>query len=178
MFGRLIKAYRESIDNKARAANLKEVRLFIDSLRDLSDEDMAVVIAVTTVIRINLEEHGYLPRNLFFDTHLPAPNDLARYQMELNKLTRDFKRMKQPTDAVAAAVLSISLRCLNVPYLRDMGREMWEVLSRGFRYGEETIKKGEEEKGEALDPRVWAEWNKIPHGLQPLTSESSRIPTS
>ena len=162
---------KQSFENQARSSSLSEVAGFIDGLRSMTDQDMGIVIAVATVIRVNMEKEGFLPEGLFQDKALPSSTALGRYQMDLNKLVRQFNRMGQPTDGVGALVISYSLRCLNVPELREYGRDMWEVLSRGFPYAEGALKNGEEEKGVPFPDQVWEEWAVIPFGLEPAAAE-------
>ncbi|MDG2034594.1 MAG: hypothetical protein P8J29_11695 [Rhodospirillales bacterium] len=158
---------KQIFDNQMRNSSRREVTRFIDGLRSMTDEDMGVVIAVATVIRVNMEKEGFLPDGLFKEPTLPSSAALGRYLMDLNKLVRRFNKMGQPTDGVAALVISYSLRCLNVPDLREYGRDMWEVLSRGFPHVEKALKDGEEAKGEPFPKKVWTEWWTIPLGLDP-----------
>ena len=158
---------KDSLRNQAQQSSLREVTQFIDGLRSMTNEDMGVVIAVTTVIRVNMEREGYLPEGLFNSAELPSTDALARYQMDINKLVRQFNRLGQPTDGLGALVISYSIRCLNIFELRDYGRDMWEVLQRGFPHAEKALKDGEVTKGEPFDAQVWAEWSQIPVGLEP-----------
>ena len=165
---------KQTLDNQARNSNLKEVRAFIDGLRSMTDEDMGVVIAVSTVIRVNMEREGLLPMGLFKKSALPSSTALGRYQVDLDKVVRQFNKLGQPTDGVGALVISYSLRCLNVPFLREYGRDMWGVLSRGFPHAEQALRDGEEAKGKPFPKQVWEEWRTIPLGLDPRkTSEKT-----
>ena len=158
---------KQTFDNQARNPSVTEVTGFIDGLRSMTEEDIGAVIAVATVIRVNMEKEGFLPKGLFDEPTLPSAVALSRYQMNLNKLVRQFNKMGQPTDGVGALVISYSLICLHVPNLREHGREMWRVLSRGFPHAEKTLRDGEEVKGESFPKQVWTEWRTIPIGLDP-----------
>ena len=158
---------KKAFDNKARNSSLREVTGFIDGLRSMTDEDMGVVIAVATVIRVSMEEEGFLPKGLFKEPKMPSSSAFGRHQMDLNKLVLQFNKLGQPTDGVGALVISYSLRCLNVPDLRECGRDMWEVLARGFPHAERALRDGEEAKGEPFPKQVWREWRTIPMGLGP-----------
>ena len=165
---------KQTFDNQARNTSLREVKAFIDGLRSMTDEDMGVVIAVATVIRVNMEKEGFLPKGLFNEPTLTSSAALGEYQIELNKLVHEFNKLGQPTDGVGALVISYSLRCLNVPFLREYGRDMWEVLSRGFPHAEKALRDGEETKGKPFPKQVWKEWRTIPLGLDPRkTSEKT-----
>ena len=78
----------------------------------------------------------------------------------------EFRWMEKARTA-AAMVWSYSLRSLNVPDLRPLGRRLWAALERGFPHVEAALKQGETEKCEPFDNRVWEEWRKIPVGLEP-----------
>ncbi len=164
-------AFQKNTEDRALESSRKELRRYIDGIKTMPDEDIGVILAVATVIRINMENEGFLPQGLFSDETLPSPNEMGKYQMELNQLVRDFNRARQPTDAVGTLVISYSLRCLNVADLRGTGREMWRQLQRGMPHTEEALKKGEEEKGEPFPDRVWQEWSQIPVGLEPDDDE-------
>ena len=170
MFEGLRNSISQSMKNHALSSSRKEVQRYLTGLVSMGDEDLGIIVAVATVVRVNMEMEGFLPENLYFSSHLPPADELGKYQMELNKLARDFNKMKQPTDAVATIALSYSLRCLNMPELRDLGRGIWAELSRGFPHVEEKLRDGEKLKDEKFPKRVWDEWQKIPTGLEPVKS--------
>ena len=165
---------KQTYDNQARDTSLREVTAFIDGLRSMTDEDMGIVIAVATVIRVNMEREGFLPEGLFKESTLASSAALGAHQVKLNKLVRQFNKRDQPTDGVGVLVISYSLQCLNVPFLREYGRDMWEVLARGFPHAEKALRDGEETKGKPFPKQVWKEWRTIPLGLEPRkTSENT-----
>ena len=164
LFDWLAKAFRyDPVD-----ASRREINKFIEGLESMSDEDLGVVVAVATVIRVDLEEKGHIPEHLFGDTQLPPPKELNRVQFALQDLVRQFNQMQQHTDAVATLAIAYSVRCLNVPDMRAPGRYMWEILARGFPHAEKVLKTGEENRDEPLPQRVWEEWQQVPSGLEPL----------
>ncbi|MDE0538071.1 MAG: hypothetical protein OXH94_05005 [Rhodospirillales bacterium] len=167
MFGGIRNALKDSMKNHALSSSRKEVQRFVDGLVSMGDEDLGIIVAVATVVRINMEEEGFLPKKLFSSKRMPSAYELGQHQMALNKLAKDFNRLKQPTDAVAVIALSYSLRCLNVAELRDLGRAIWGELERGFPHVEDKLKDGEKLKGEKFPARVWEEWRQIPAGLEP-----------
>ena len=165
---------KQTFDNQVRNTSLREVKAFINGLRSMTDEDMGVLIAVATVIRVNMEKEGFLPKGLFKEPTRASSAALGEYQVELNKLVHEFNKLGQPTDGVGALVISYSLRCLNVPFLKEYGRDMWGVLSRGFPHAEKALRDGEETKGKPFPKQVWREWRTIPLGLDPRnTSENT-----
>ncbi len=159
---------KNSLKGRVQKSSKKEVRDFVNGLGEMTDNDMGVIVAVVTVLRVNMEKEGYLQKDLFGDTPLPSARTLGQYQMDLNKLARDFNRKGQPTDAIATMVISYTLRSLNVLELRDEGRELWRQLKRGFGHVEQALIDGEKNKGEAFLKSVWTEWKQIPVGLEPI----------
>ena len=150
---------------RALESSTKEVKAFVDGLKAMSDEDIGTVIAVATLIRINFETHGVIPEDVFEAGPLPKVEALGGYQLAINRLARKFKKMGLATDAMGAMVWSYTLRCLNVPELRELGLQMWAELRRGFPHVEKALKKGEEEKGKPFPERVWAKWKSVPAGF-------------
>ncbi len=150
---------------RALESSTKEVKAFVDGLKAMSDEDIGTVIAVATVIRINFEAHDVIPEDVFEDGPLPTTETLGRYQLAINRLVRKFRKMGLTTDVMGAMIWSYTLRCLNVPELRELGLQMWAELRRGFPHVEEALRKGEEEKDELFPERVWAEWKSVPAGF-------------
>ena len=171
MFEALKSGLASHFKDRAMSSSRKAVQDYINGLRQMTDQDLGVILVVSTVIRINMENEGYLPKGLYSDQTLPTATELGRYQMDLNKLVRDFNKMRQHTDAVGTLLISYSLRCLNVPEVRDLGRDMWAEMQRGLAFGEDALKQGEEEKGEAFPKRAWQEWRQIPVGLEPLDND-------
>ena len=100
---------KQTLDNRPRNSSLTEITGFIDGLRTMTDEDMGVVIAIATVIRVNMEREGLLPKGLFKEPALTSLAGLGDYQIDLNKLVRQFNKLGQPTDGVGALVISYSL---------------------------------------------------------------------
>jgi hypothetical protein len=153
------------LQTRALDSSSREVEKFVTSLKGLGDRDLGAIVAIATVLRINFESHGVLAPNVFSDEALPSTETLGRYQLEINRLARQFRKMGLASDSAAAMVWSYTLRCLNIPTLRPHGLEMWIELKRGFPHVEEALRKGEREAGKSLPERVWSEWNAIPIGF-------------
>ena len=158
---------RNAIGSRALEKSAQEVAKFVEGMEAMTARDIGVIAAVATVVRVNMENHGVLPEGLLWEGELPSVEDLAEYQLRLNKLARDFARKGLGADSAAAMVWSYSLRSLNVSDLRPLGRRLWAALKRGFPHVEAALKQGETEKGEPFDDRVWKEWRNIPVGLEP-----------
>lgn len=156
-----------ALQGPAQKSAAKEVQRFIDGLRNTADRDMGVIVGIAAVIRINMETHGLLPERIFQSDTLPSSHELGVMQMQINKTAGQFMKMRQAADATGAMIWSYSLRCLNLPELRPLGREMWRELKRGFSHAEEALDEGQERIGKPFEPRVWEEWAMIPLGLEP-----------
>jgi hypothetical protein len=153
------------LQTQALNSSGREVEKFVTGLKGLGDHDLGAIVAIATVLRINFETRGILARNVFSDGALQSTKTLGRYQLEINRLARQFRKLGLTSDAAAAMVWSYTLRCLNIPTLRPHGLEMWVELKRGFPHAKEALTKGEEEAGKSFPERVWAEWNSIPIGF-------------
>jgi len=143
-----------------------EVGSYIDGLKVMTDEDLGAILAVMTVLRVNMEDGGHLKKGWFTGKKLPASAELVKFQVELVKLTRHFNRMGQPTDAVATVAILNTFRCRTQPEFRKLGRAMWVEFRRGMPYVEAALRAGEEKLGDPFPKRVWREWSEIPAGLE------------
>lgn len=157
----------KTMQGQAAHSAAKEVERFTAGLRRLPDRDLGVIIAIAAVVRVNMETHDILPEGLFQTDALPPGHELGLLQYRINRAARDLSKARQAADATGAMIWSYSLRCLNLPELRPLGRAMWGELRRGFPHAEEALDEGEERIGRKFDPRVWAEWSMIPLGLEP-----------
>ena len=146
-------------------AGAKEIEKFIAGLKAMSGEDLGAIVAIATVIRINFETNDVIPKGVFEDGPLPSADAIGRYQLRINKVARQFRKMGLGADSAGAMVWSYTLRCLNVPELRPFGVEMWSELRRGLPHAEDALKQGEKEKGESFPDRVWSEWKMTPAGF-------------
>jgi hypothetical protein len=155
----------------------EELRRFVEGLRSMTDEDLGIILAVATVIRVNMEDQKQLPMGIYEKSKLPAPHELMLKMVDLAKVARHFDRLGQTTDAVAAVAVLNTLRCLNAAEFRRLGRAIWVQLARGMPHVEKALVEGESNRGEPFAKRVWSEWSKIPAGLE-STKGASNIPAS
>lgn len=158
---------RERMRERAQSASEAELGAFVAKLGGLGDRDVAVILAVATAVRVNMEENGVVPAGIFHDQTMPESEALARCQLSINKLVGQFERLGKPLDAAGARVWTYSLRALNVAGLRPLGRALWAELVRGFPHVEAALRDGEAERGRAFPERVWGECRRVPAGLEP-----------
>ncbi len=159
----------------------EEINRFTEGLRSMSDEDMGIILAVATVVLVNLEDQKHLPVGIYDNAQLPAPNVLMKKMVDMAKVARHFDRLGQTTDAVATVAVLNTLRCLNSAELRHLGRGIWAEMARGLPHVEKALREGESNKGEPFPKRVWKEYTKVPVGLEPAkgaAKSSSKIPSS
>lgn len=152
---------------RALRAAEREVAGFVDGLAAMEARELGALVAIATAVRVNMETYQVIPEGLFRDQAMPSVEAVGAYQMRINRVRRQFDRMRKPGDSAGALVWSYSLRCFNVPELRPLGLGMWAQLKRGFPYVADALKDGEAEKGEAFPERVWQEWDLVPVGLEP-----------
>ena len=90
------------VSSRALDSSTKEVDKFVTALKSLGDRDLGAIVAIATVLRINFESHDILARDVFGDGALPLTETLGRYQLEINRLSRQFRKMGLASDATAA----------------------------------------------------------------------------
>ena len=78
---------------QALGAGAKEVEKFIAGLEAMEDEEIGAMVAIATVIRVNFETHGVIAEGVFTDDPLPSGEVLGGYQLEINRLSRQFRKM-------------------------------------------------------------------------------------
>ena len=152
----------------------EEIGRFIEGLASMTDADLGVILAVATVIRVNMEDQNHLPTGIYENSKLPPAQILAGKMVDLAKVARHFDRLGQTTDAVAAVAVLNTLRCLNAAELRHLGRDIWVQLGRGVAHVEKALKEGEANKGEPFPKRVWTEYAKVPAGLESAKRASKK----
>jgi hypothetical protein len=145
----------------------EEIKSFIEGLRTMSDEDMGIILAVATVVRVNLEDQKHLPIGIYDNAKLPPPNVLMNKMVDMAKVARHFDRLGQTTDAVATVAVLNTLRCLNAAELRHLGPGIWAEMGRGTPHVKRALVEGERSKGAPFPKRVWKEYTKVPVGLKP-----------
>lgn len=148
-------------------AATSDIERFIKGLRGASSDEVALIVAMATLLRLNLESFGRLPRYAL-DLRLPRDQyqaDMA--QLYLNKAVNEFQKMGQPSDATAAMVWLHSARALNIPEVRFLGREMWSELQRGFDEAAHAAVDVCGLVGREVPTDIEAEVRFVPGGLEP-----------
>lgn len=165
LFG-FLKPLGAFLHQRALQSGAHELDEFVKGLVATGDRSLGALLAIATVVRVNLEAHQVVPEGVFWN----PPDDseqLGLMQVRINGIIRQFLKEGNGVDATACRLWSLSLRCMNVPEYRDLGRAIWAEMRRGHPYVEAALRAGEETKGGAFDSRVWDEWRRAPSGLEP-----------
>lgn len=157
--------FKRKIQISSANAAKEDLERFVASLRGASDEELGMLIATATTIRVRLMQSGSLPVHALA---LPTPGDgTARVQLHLANLVREFQKMGQPSDAAGAMIWLHSMRALAFPEVRHLGRQMWKELQRGFQNAPDALNDIEAITGKELPAESWVACNFIPEDLSP-----------
>lgn len=113
----------------------KEVKQFIEALKQQNAADIAPLIIVATSYRNGLKS------NTEIDLLKPALCTITSPEILL-VLRPEIKLKQRNQEYGVAAGLMVwlhTLRCISDPLLRKYGRELWGELQRGFEYVEPFI---------------------------------------
>ncbi len=146
-----------------------DMRRQIDVYAGMDDSEVAFLLVGATYCRLELERRGVLPRQCL-DVSLPRGPEVHLAQGGLRRLIRLAQRESRHVAAACLMVWLHSVRALNLPEIRMLGREMWQELARGFPGIESAHALWEEEVFDAVDPAhlpSWDEFRFVPVGLEP-----------
>lgn len=159
-------------------AATSDIERFSRGLQGGSSDEVAQIVAMATLIRVNLEAAGRLPRYVL---DLRAQRDQSQanlVQLYLNRLANEFQKMNQPSDAAGTMVWLHSARSLNIPEIRTLGREMWSELLRGFDGAADAATEVCHLVGREVPIDIEAEVRFIPGGLEPVQNAPEVAPHS
>ena len=166
MFGwakkRIIEASNDAMKN--------DIARFIASLKGASDSEISTMLVVANIVRLNLTNMGKIPPAAL-DITIPRVGDLDikcdMCSVTLANAVKQFQSMNQPSDALGTMIWLHSVRALNVPEIRYLGRAMWQELSRGFRDIDQTLEDIHSISPTPLPLNIENEVRFIPRGLEP-----------
>ena len=144
-----------------------EIVRFIAGLKGASDQELGMMIAIATIIRVNFTKMGRIPPEAL-DFGIRRDNN-TDYKCEvcavyLVNAIKQFQSIGQQSDAAGTMIWLHSVRSLNDPEIRLLGREMWKELDRGFPYAFEALEYVREMTGKPL-PDIEDELRFTPRGL-------------
>ena len=129
--------FRRKIWRASVKSAREDLESFVLSLRGASDQELGMVVAMATTIRLQLSQSGSLPE---YALALPTPDDDASMiQFHLGRLVRQLQKMDKTAEAVGAMVWLHSMRALAFPEIRSLGRQMWKELQRGIPHAPDAL---------------------------------------
>jgi len=145
----------------------EDLERFVSSLRGATGEELGFLVANATIIRLRLLAAGEIPpRSL---DSVSGPGDgISFVQLKISNLVRTFQKMNQLSDAAATMVWLHTIGALGTPEIRELGREMWDQLSRGFSHTESALDGIEALTQEELPAGAWQVYTFIPNSLAPM----------
>lgn len=165
MFGWLKAKAQKKIADTMRDDLLR----FLESLKGAASQELGMMLVVATTIRLNLLERGVISESAL-DVGLYSNGiDDDTAGLRLNKLIRTFQKEGQLSDAAGAMIWLHSVRCIQTPELRNLGRQLWAELERGMPLVE-FCADDLELMGARLPGRVRLEAKFIPKGLEPVVA--------
>jgi hypothetical protein len=144
-----------------------DLERFIVALKGMSAEELGTVVALAAILRMELRAQGLFPDDaLDIASQLPESEQKA-VRSGMSGLTLDFQKKNHPS-AGAAMVWLHTLRALQFPELRLLGRQMWGQLQRGFPHVFDAFRFFEGTVGQPLPLGALQASQFIPVGLEPF----------
>lgn len=106
-----------------------DIERYIDGLRGMTDDEAGAALALATVVRLQLEDIGLMPR-VTWSEHAPA-SEIAVIPLKIGSLIRECQKHNKNPQAAALMVWLHSTRTILQPDLRVYGQQMWRELRRG-----------------------------------------------
>jgi hypothetical protein len=142
----------------------EDLERFVSSLRGFTDEELGLLVANATIIRLRLIAAGEIPPEVL-DSVSSAGDGASFVQLKIANLVRTFQKIDQLSDAAATMVWLHTIRALGIPEIRELGREMWAQLSRGFPHAENALDDIEAITQKELPAEAWEACTFVPDGL-------------
>jgi hypothetical protein len=143
-----------------------EIERFVASLSGADAEEVADIILTATLLRLHLMETGQLDGDtLSIDTLRPTIEHDTQ-ALHLNYAIKDFQKNGEYAYAVGAMVWWHTVRALQNPEIRGLGRSMWKELLRG----QAVLEQNEQEYLRThldIQKAQFVECSFVPRGLEP-----------
>jgi hypothetical protein len=144
-----------------------DLERFLVALKGMSDQELGTVVAMAAILRMELRHQGLFPDDaLDIASQLPESEQKA-VRSAMSGLALDFQKKNHPS-AGAAMVWLHTLRALQFPELRLLGRQMWGQLQRGFPHVFDAFRFFEGTVGQPLPLGTLQASQFIPVGLEPF----------
>lgn len=165
ILGFVLHYLRGELHGQAAKTAEKEILRYIKLLKKMNTDEIAMLVAVSTIVRLNMEDQRLFPSANFPDLFKKSID--LELQKTLNKLAKSLKKSKKKMDAAAVMVWLHSVRALNMPEVRDLGIEMWALLQSGFPRVPNALKELDKVVTKKIPDRVRGEYRFVPFGLEP-----------
>ena len=148
-----------------RAAT-EDIERYLAYLRGGSPSELGMLVAIATILRMNLRREGSLPDALF-DFGPDAPDDIQiAALLGMPKLIRVFQKEGQLSDASRLMLWFHTARALVLyPELRNHARAMWREVIRGFDCAEEALNDIGNVTGEPVPREAYEMFSFVPPAL-------------
>ncbi len=130
---------KRRVEFAAIKAAQEDIERQINMLRGMDSYEVGTVLASATFSRLFLEKHGAVPQGAF---DLSVERDQKKcdfFQLDLNRLIKEKQKLGAYPDAAGVMILLHTVRALNMPEIRILGRVMWGELERGMDYAAEVL---------------------------------------
>lgn len=162
---------KKKVENSSADAMKNDVVRFTASLRGADDHELAHMVVISAIIRLNLLRMGKIPPAAL-DLSIPRDRELDIEcnvaSITLASAVKQFQKMDQLSDACGAMIWLHSIRALNVPEIRIHGREMWAELSRGHPYVADAVYDLQALMQKEMPEDIKYEARFVPNGLEPM----------
>jgi hypothetical protein len=137
----------------------RELEAWLSSLKSANAHEIGMLVVMATSFRHSLERE--LGINLLTPLALGEDPFLA---VRINRVIKSLRSKGNKSLAAGGLVWLHTVRCGQAPEMRQLGRDLWRELRRGFPHVAGTIKDLNDMK--ELHPSV-EDANEIPTGLEP-----------
>jgi hypothetical protein len=168
--------FQRKPEANADSDGAREVDLerFLAAIKALSDQEMGMLLAMATIIRMELRRQGLFPdETLDIASRLPESRRTA-VRSAMVGLALEYQKQDHPCTA-AAMIWAHSLRAAQFPELRPLGCDMWSELKRGHPHVLEAFDSLEETTGESLPLGSLLLSQYIPAGLESSEPSDQRL---
>jgi hypothetical protein len=169
-------SFRRKREVKADSDGTRKLDLerFLAAMKALSDQEMGMLLAMATVIRMELRRQGLFPdETLDIASRLPESRRTA-VRSAMVGLALQYQKQDHPCTA-AAMIWAHSLRAAQFPELRPLGCDLWSELKRGHPHVLDAFNSLEETTGESLPLGSLLLSQYIPAGLESSEPNDQRL---
>jgi len=133
----LIDWVKKKLNESSSVKALDEIEIFLCALKTKDDQEIAMLLAIATIIRLKLSEKGNLSKALLENsTH---SLELKKSLIYVSGVVGAFQKRDQVFDAAGAMVWLYSLKSHLSPTVERKVADVWSELKRGFPHVEEKL---------------------------------------